>query len=27
VKAWDDNFVSTYKVANYQLASGVTCRQ
>jgi hypothetical protein len=26
VKAWDDNFVSTYKVANYQLASGVTCR-
>jgi len=27
VKAWDDNFVATYKVANYQLASGVTCRQ
>jgi len=23
--AWDDNFVSTYKVANYQLAPGVTC--
>jgi len=27
LKAWDDNFVSTYKVANYQVASGVTCRQ
>ncbi len=27
VKAWDDNFVSTYKVANYQMASGVNCRQ
>jgi len=27
LKAWDDNFVSTYKVANYQLASGVTCNQ
>jgi hypothetical protein len=24
--AWDDNFVSTYKVANYQVAKGVTCR-
>jgi hypothetical protein len=24
--AWDDNFVSTYKVANYQLAPGVTCQ-
>jgi hypothetical protein len=24
--AWDDNFVSTYKVANYQLAAGVTCQ-
>ena len=22
---WDDNFVSTYKVANYQLEAGVTC--
>ena len=22
---WDDNFVSTYKVANYQLEPGVTC--
>lgn len=25
--SWDDNFVSTYKVANYQLAAGVTCPQ
>ena len=24
--AWDDNFVSTYKVSNYQLAQGVTCQ-
>ena len=24
--AWDDNFVSTYKVANYQLAAGVSCQ-
>ena len=24
--AWDDNFVSTYKVANYQLAPGVSCQ-
>ncbi|OGK96011.1 MAG: hypothetical protein A3E31_17880 [Candidatus Rokubacteria bacterium RIFCSPHIGHO2_12_FULL_73_22] len=24
--AWDDNFVSTYKVANYQVEAGVTCR-
>jgi hypothetical protein len=24
--AWDDDFVSTYKVANYQLAAGVTCQ-
>jgi hypothetical protein len=24
--AWDDNFVSTYKVANYQLAPGVICQ-
>jgi hypothetical protein len=23
---WDDDFVSTYKVANYQLAPGVTCQ-
>ena len=22
---WDDNFVSTYKVANYQMEAGVTC--
>jgi hypothetical protein len=25
VNAWDDNFVSTFKVANYQLAPGVSC--
>ena len=25
VSAWEDNFVSTYKVQNYQLAPGVTC--
>ena len=24
--AWDDDFVSTYKVANYQLAAGVSCQ-
>ncbi len=24
--AWDDNFVSTYKVANYQVEPGVSCR-
>jgi hypothetical protein len=24
--AWDDNFVATYKVANYQVEPGVTCR-
>lgn len=24
--AWDDKFVSTYKVANYQLAAGVSCQ-
>jgi hypothetical protein len=24
--SWDDNFVSTYKVENYQLAPGVTCQ-
>jgi hypothetical protein len=22
---WDDNFVTTYKVENYQLEPGVTC--
>jgi len=27
VKAWDDNFVSTYKLPNYQVASGVSCDQ
>jgi hypothetical protein len=26
IAAWDDNFVSTYKVENYQLAPGVTCQ-
>ena len=25
LSAWDDNFVSTYKVKNYQLEPGVTC--
>jgi hypothetical protein len=25
VSAWDDDFVSTYKIKNYQLAPGVTC--
>jgi hypothetical protein len=25
VNSWDDNFVSTYKIANYQLAPGVSC--
>jgi hypothetical protein len=25
VSAWEDNFVSTYKVQNYQLEKGVTC--
>jgi hypothetical protein len=24
--AWDDNFVATYKVANYELEKGVSCR-
>lgn len=24
--AWDDNFVGTYKVANYEVAKGFTCR-
>jgi hypothetical protein len=23
--AWEDDFVKTYKVANYQLQKGVTC--
>jgi hypothetical protein len=26
VSAWEDNFVSTYKVQNYQLEKGVTCK-
>lgn len=26
VEAWEDDFVATYKVANYELAQGVTCR-
>lgn len=26
VKAFDDNFVATYKVANYEVEKGVTCR-
>ena len=26
VSAWEDNFVSTYKVQNYQLEKGVTCQ-
>ena len=26
VSSWDDNFVATYKVQNYQLEKGVTCR-
>lgn len=26
ISAWEDNFVSTYKVQNYQLEKGVTCR-
>jgi hypothetical protein len=25
LSSWDDNFVSTYKVSNYQLAPGVSC--
>ena len=25
LSAWDDDFVSTYKVKNYQLAAGVSC--
>jgi hypothetical protein len=24
--AWDDDFVTTHKVKNYQLAPGVTCQ-
>lgn len=26
VRSWDDDFVSTYKVSNYQLAPGVSCQ-
>jgi hypothetical protein len=26
VSAWEDNFVSTYKVQNYQMEKGVTCQ-
>lgn len=26
VSAWDDNFVSTFKIKNYQLEPGVTCQ-
>ena len=26
VRSWDDDFVATYKVANYQLAPGVSCQ-
>jgi hypothetical protein len=26
LSAWDDNFVATYKVQNYQLEPGVTCQ-
>lgn len=26
VSAWEDNFVSTYKVQNYQLEKGITCQ-
>jgi hypothetical protein len=26
VSAWEDNFVSTYKVQNYQLEKGVSCQ-
>jgi hypothetical protein len=26
VSAWDDDFVATYKVKNYQLAAGVSCQ-
>ena len=26
VSAWEDNFVSTYKVQNYQVEKGVTCQ-
>ena len=25
VASWDDDFVSTYKVSNYQLAPGISC--
>jgi hypothetical protein len=26
LKAWEDNFVSTYKVKNYELAPGISCQ-
>jgi hypothetical protein len=26
LSAWDDDFVSTYKVANYQVAPGISCQ-
>lgn len=26
LNGWEDNFAATYKVANYQVAQGVTCR-
>ncbi len=26
LKAWDDNFVATFKVANYEVEKGFTCR-
>ena len=26
LSAWDDNFVTTHKVKNYQLEAGVTCQ-
>lgn len=26
VRAWDDNFAATYKVANYEVEKGFTCR-
>jgi len=26
LSAWEDNFVTTYKVKNYELAPGVSCQ-
>jgi hypothetical protein len=26
LSAWEDNFVTTYKVKDYQLAPGVSCQ-